>query len=75
MIQGGRPIKQSFTIRLHKNIEKFEDVIKPDLLGSDDGGDYTKVDIDQQYGLGKIYLSPLISNTPNWKGLLLELSD
>ncbi|SYW05532.1 hypothetical protein OENI_60020 [Oenococcus oeni] len=75
MIQGSRPIKQSFTIRLHKNIEKFEDVIKPDLLDSDDWGDYTKVDIDQQYGLGKIYLSPSISNTPNWKYLLLELSD
>ena len=67
--------KQTFTIRLHKDISKYDDVIKTDLLNSNDWKDYTKTSIAKKYGNGKIYLSPAIKNTPNWKNLLSTLSN
>ncbi|CAK1242851.1 DUF6119 family protein [Fructobacillus fructosus] len=63
-----------FTIRLHKNINDYEDVIKSKIISSEDWQYYQKSDINSSYGLGKVFLSNQINNRPAWAGILESLS-
>lgn len=50
MMDSEKISKQIFTMRLHKGINKYDDVIKPDLLNSNEWKDYTKTSIAKKYG-------------------------
>lgn len=74
MPSSSKKLKYTFTIRIHKDVTKYTDIIKPEILSSPEWGQYTKTNIDSKYGTGKIFLSPAQPNTPEWKGLLATLS-
>jgi len=63
--------KMSFTVRLHKNVDEYSDVIKQELLNDD----MQQIGVNTNYGEGEIFVPESKKREPDWKHTLNSISD